>query len=330
MKQIVQDLKSGNTILEEVPVPEVRSGCVLIRTHRTLVSLGTERMLVEFGKAGWINKARQQPEKVLQVIQKIKTDGLKPTMDAVFRKLGEPLPLGYCNAGEVISVGVGVNDIKVGDRVISNGNHAEVVCIPNNLVVRIPDGVSYDEAAFTVIGAIGLQGIRLIQPTFGETIIVTGLGLIGLMAAQLLQANGCRVIGLDFDGSKVELAKKLGLEAVKIDPNSDPANIILSMTNNIGADAVLITASTKSNDVISQAAKICRKRGRIVLVGVIGLDIQRADFYEKELTFQVSCSYGPGRYEEEYEQKGMDYPIGFVRWTEQRNFEAVLQAISKK
>nr|WP_287495015.1 zinc-binding alcohol dehydrogenase [Candidatus Brachybacter algidus] len=309
MKQIVQDLKSGNTILEEVPVPEVRSGCVLIRTHRTLVSLGTERMLVEFGKAGWINKARQQPEKVLQVIQKIKTDGLKPTMDAVFRKLGEPLPLGYCNAGEVISVGAGVNDIKVGDRVISNGNHAEVVCIPNNLVVRIPDGVSYDEAAFTVIGAIGLQGIRLIQPTFGETIIVTGLGLIGLMAAQLLQANGCRVIGLDFDGSKVELAKKLGLEAVKIDPNSDPANIILSMTNNIGADAVLITASTKSNDVISQAAKICRKRGRIVLVGVIGLDIQRADFYEKELTFQVSCSYGPGRYEEEYEQKGMDYQL---------------------
>jgi len=330
MKQIVQDLKSGNTILEEVPVPEVRSGCVLIRTHRTLVSLGTERMLVEFGKAGWINKARQQPEKVLQVIQKIKTDGLKPTMDAVFRKLGEPLPLGYCNAGEVIAVGVGVNDFKVGDRVISNGNHAEVVCVPNNLVAKIPDGVSYDEAAFTVIGAIGLQGLRLIQPTFGETVVVTGLGLIGLIAAQLLQANGCRVIGLDFDGSKVELAKELGLEAVKIDPNSDPANIILSMTNNIGADAVLITASAKSNDVISQAAKMCRKRGRIVLVGVIGLDIQRADFYEKELTFQVSCSYGPGRYEEEYEQKGMDYPIGFVRWTEQRNFEAVLQAISKK
>ena len=330
MKQIVQDLNSGQTILEAVPTPEVRRGCVLIRTHRTLVSLGTERMLVEFGKAGWINKARQQPDRVLQVIQKIKTDGLKPTMDAVFRKLGEPLPLGYCNAGEVIAVGSGVNGFAIGDRVISNGNHAEVVCVPNNLVAKIPDGVSYDEAAFTVIGAIGLQGLRLIQPTFGETVVVTGLGLIGLMAAQLLQANGCRVIGLDFDGSKVELAKTLGLEAVKIDPNSDPANIILSMTNNIGADAVLITASAKSNDVISQAAKMCRKRGRIVLVGVIGLDIQRADFYEKELTFQVSCSYGPGRYEEEYEQKGMDYPIGFVRWTEQRNFEAVLQAISKK
>jgi len=198
------------------------------------------------------------------------------------------------------------------------------------LVARIPEGVSYESAAFTVIGAIGLQGIRLISPTFGETIVVTGLGLIGLMAAQLLKANGCRVIGLDFDGSKVELAKSFGIEAIRLDENADPVAIVLSMTDDIGADGVLITASTKSNEVISQAAKMSRNRGRIVLVGVIGLDIQRADFYEKELSFQVSCSYGPGRYEDDYEQKGMDYPIGFVRWTEQRNFEAVLQAISNK
>jgi len=330
MKQIVQDLKSGNTILEDVPVPEVRRGSVLIKTHRSLVSLGTERMLVEFGKAGWINKARQQPARVRQVIQKIKTDGLKPTMEAVFRKLGEPLPLGYCNAGEVVAIGAGVTDLAIGDRVISNGNHAEVVCVPRNLVARIPEGVSYESAAFTVIGAIGLQGIRLIAPTFGETIVVTGLGLIGLMAAQLLKANGCRVIGLDFDGSKVELANSFGIEAIRLDENADPVAIVLSMTDDIGADGVLITASTKSNEVISQAAKMSRKRGRIVLVGVIGLDIQRADFYEKELSFQVSCSYGPGRYEDDYEQKGLDYPIGFVRWTEQRNFEAVLQAISNK
>ena len=330
MKQIVQDLKSGNTILEDVPVPEVRRGSVLIKTHRSLVSLGTERMLVEFGKAGWINKARQQPDRVRQVIQKIKTDGLKPTMEAVFRKLGEPLPLGYCNAGEVVAIGVGVTDLAVGDRVISNGNHAEVVCVPRNLIARIPEGVSYEAAAFTVIGAIGLQGIRLISPTFGETIVVTGLGLIGLMAAQLLKANGCRVIGLDFDGSKVELANSFGIEAIRLDENADPVAIVLSMTDDIGADGVLITASTKSNEVISQAAKMSRNRGRIVLVGVIGLDIQRADFYEKELSFQVSCSYGPGRYEDDYEQKGLDYPIGFVRWTEQRNFEAVLQAISNK
>ncbi len=327
MKQIIQDLKSGNTILEEVPVPQVRSGCVLIKTHRSLVSLGTERMLVEFGKAGWINKARQQPEKVRQVIQKIKTDGLRPTMDAVFRKLGEPLPLGYCNAGEVIAVGKDVNGFAIGDRVISNGNHAEVVCVPENLVAKIPEGVSYDEAAFTVIGAIALQGIRLVNPTFGETVVVTGLGLVGLMAVQLLKANGCRVIGIDFDKRKVELAQKLGVDAVAIDSDSDIPTLIQDKTNGIGADAVLITASTKSNEVISQAAKMSRKRGRVVLVGVIGLDIQRSDFYEKELTFQVSCSYGPGRYEDHYEEKGLDYPIGFVRWTEQRNFEAVLAAI---
>jgi len=228
-----------------------------------------------------------------------------------------------------IAVGQGVSGLSIGDRVISNGNHAEVVCVPNNLVAKIPEGVTYDEAAFTVIGAIGLQGIRLIAPTFGETIVVTGLGLIGLMAAQLLKANGCRVIGLDFDGSKVELASSLGIEAIRLDENADPASIVMSMTGNIGADGVLITASAKSNDVISHAAKMSRKRGRIVLVGVIGLDIQRADFYEKELSFQVSCSYGPGRYEDDYEQKGLDYPIGFVRWTEQRNFEAVLQAIAK-
>jgi predicted dehydrogenase/threonine dehydrogenase-like Zn-dependent dehydrogenase len=330
MKQIVQDLKSGETILEEVPVPEIRRGAVLIRTQRSLVSLGTERMLVEFGKANFIDKARQQPEKVKQVFDKIKSDGLKPTMDAVFRKLGEPLPLGYCNAGEVIAVGEGVTDFKVGDRVVSNGNHAEVVCVPKNLVAKIPDGVSYEEASFTVIGAIALQGIRLINPTFGETIVVTGLGLIGLIGAQLLQANGCEVIGLDFDKSKVELAQSWGIKAYCVADGTDPLSIVENLTNGVGADGVLITASTKSNDVISQAAKMSRKRGRIVLVGVIGLDIQRSDFFEKELSFQVSCSYGPGRYDDEYEQKGNDYPIGYVRWTEKRNFEAILNALANK
>jgi predicted dehydrogenase/threonine dehydrogenase-like Zn-dependent dehydrogenase len=328
MKQIIQDLKTGETILEEVPVPQVRAGQVLIRTHRSLVSLGTERMLVEFGKANWINKARQQPEKVKQVLQKVQSDGLKPTVEAVFRKLGEPLPLGYCNAGEVIAVGSGVAEFQVGDRVVSNGHHAEVVSVPKNLVAKIPDGVSYEEASFTVIGAIALQGIRLVQPTFGETVVVTGLGLIGLIAAQLLQANGCRVIGLDFDAQKVDLAKSWGIEAVALSGEADPVRLVENATQGIGADAVLITASTKSNEVIAQAAQMSRKRGRIVLVGVIGLDIQRSDFYEKELTFQVSCSYGPGRYDDVYEQKGQDYPIGFVRWTEKRNFEAVLRAIA--
>jgi predicted dehydrogenase/threonine dehydrogenase-like Zn-dependent dehydrogenase len=269
------------------------------------------------------------PKKVKQVLDKIKTEGLLPTMQAVFNKLDEPLPLGYCNAGEVIAVGENVSEFKIGDRVASNGHHAEIVCIPKNLVARIPDEVSYEEAAFTVIGSIGLQGIRLANPTIGETVVVIGLGLIGLMTVQLLIANGCNVIGFDFDHNKVKLANDSGARAY-IATTVDVVKTVESITNNVGCDAVIITASTKTNDVISQAAQMSRKRGRIVLVGVIGLDIQRADFFKKELSFQVSSSYGPGRYDEDYELKGIDYPIGFVRWTEKRNFETILNSLAKK
>ena len=330
MKQIIQDLKKGDTILEEVPVPSVKSGSVLIKTTRTLVSLGTERMLVDFGKANFIQKAKLQPDKVKMVLDKIKTDGLRPTLEAVFNKLGQPLPLGYCNVGKVVAIGKGVTEFSIGDRVASNGNHAEYVCVPKNLVAKIPDNVSDEEAVFTVIGAIGLQGIRLLQPTFGETIVVVGLGLIGLITAELLLANGCNVIGFDFDSEKIKIAKEKGIIAINPSDGTDQVKFIESYTNRIGADGVIITASNKSNEIISQSANMCRKRGRIILVGVIGLDISRADFYEKEISFQVSCSYGAGRYDEEYEQKGHDYPIGYVRWTEKRNFEAVLNAISKK
>ena len=330
MKQIIQDIKNGQTILEIVPSPIVKSGCVLIETTKSLVSLGTERMLVEFGKANYIQKAKQQPDKVKEVIDKVKTDGLKPTLNAVFNKLGQPLPLGYCNVGRVIAVGKGVEEFQIGDRVASNGHHAEIVNVPKNLVAKIPDNVSDEEAAFTIIGSIGLQGIRLINPTFGETIVVIGLGLIGLITAQLLKANGCNVIGFDFDNSKVEIAKSLGIDAVNPANGIDQVKYVMTQTNTIGADGVIITASSKSNEIIAQSAKMSRKRGRIVLVGVIGLDISRADFFEKELTFQVSCSYGPGRYDEKYELKGEDYPIGYVRWTEKRNFETILNALSKK
>ncbi len=327
MKQIIQSFKTGETILEEVPAPQVKRGSVLIQTTRSLVSLGTERMLVEFGKSNLISKARQQPEKVKQVLDKVKTEGLMPTMEAVFKKLGEPLPLGYCNVGKVIAVGEGVSEFKVGDRVASNGQHAEFVCIPKNLVAHIPENLSDNEAAFTVIGSIGLQGIRLLEPSLGETIVVTGLGLIGLMTAQLLSANGCRVIGIDIDDSKLEMAKKWGI--IPVNPkNNDVVKFVEDVTNGIGADGVIITASAKTNDIISQAAQMSRKKGRIVLVGVVGLNLSRAEFYEKELSFQVSCSYGPGRYDESYEEKGQDYPLAFVRWTEKRNFEAILQALS--
>ena len=327
MKQIIQNLKNGNTELIELPAPQVKAGQVLIQTSRSLVSLGTERMLVEFGHANLIQKARQQPDKVKMVLDKIRSDGLLPTVEAVFNKLGQPLPLGYCNVGRVIGIGNGVTEFQVGDRVASNGPHAEIVCVPKNLCAKIPDGVSDDAAAFTVIGAIGLQGVRLLEPAFGETVVVIGLGLIGLMAAQILKANGCRVIGFDYDQTKVDIAGKFGIIAVNPAGGTDQVRFVEEQTGGIGADAVLITASAKGNEIISQSARMSRKRGRIVLVGVVGLDIFRAEFYEKELSFQVSCSYGPGRYDDDYEQKGQDYPIAFVRWTEKRNFEAILSAI---
>lgn len=328
MRQIIQDMKSGQTILEEVPVPQVKSGSVLIKTSCSLVSLGTERMLVEFGKASLIDKARQQPDKVKQVLDKIKTDGVQLTIEAVFNKLGHPLPLGYCNSGTVVAIGNGVTEFKVGDRVASNGQHAEYVCVPKNLVAKIPENVSDEEAAFTVIGSIGLQGIRLINPQLGETVVVIGLGLIGLIAAQLLQANGCRVIGIDFDEEKVQLAREKNIIGINPTKGTDPVKYVLEETASYGADAILITASTKTDEVIHQAAEMSRKKGRIVLVGVIGLGLRRDDFYKKELSFQVSCSYGPGRYDDDYENRGIDYPLPFVRWTEKRNFETVLQAIA--
>jgi threonine dehydrogenase-like Zn-dependent dehydrogenase/predicted dehydrogenase len=330
MKQILQSLSDGTTQITEVPCPQIKPGHILIRTHTSLVSAGTERMLVEFGKANPIEKARQQPEKVKQVIDKIGTDGLLPTVEAVQSKLDRELPMGYANAGVVLEVGAGVEGFKIGDRVVSNGYHAEVVCVPKNLCAKIPDGVSNESAAFTVISAISLQGIRLAQPTLGETFVVTGLGLIGLLTVQLLLAQGCRVIGTDFDSQKLDLAKQFGADIIDLSKGEDPISIANAITEGKGVDGVIITASTKSNEPMQQAAQMCRQRGRIILVGVVGLELNRTDFYEKELTFQVSCSYGPGRYDPIYEQKGQDYPFGLVRWTEQRNFEAILTTMAAK
>lgn len=263
------------------------------------------------------------------VLDKVKSDGILPTLEAVFNKLEQPIPLGYCNVGKVIEVGEGVSEFAIGDRVASNGPHAEFVCVPLNLAVQIPDNVTNEEACFTVIGSIGLQGIRLLNPGFGETIVVSGLGLIGILSAELLFANGCRVIGFDMDQAKVNLAREKGIEAICLTPEMDPVRLVENMTRGIGADGVLITASTKDSTLVSQAARMSRKRGRIVLVGVTGLELNRSEFYEKELTFQVSCSYGPGRYDENYESRGQDYPLPFVRWTEKRNFEAILSAIGR-
>jgi predicted dehydrogenase len=328
LKQILQNLANGETSLREVPSPKAAVGQLLVNTTASLISAGTERMLVDFGKANWIDKARQQPDKVRQVLEKVQTDGIAATIDAVESKLDQPLALGYCNVGRVAELGVGVSGFQVGDRVASNGKHAEVVAVPKNLCAKIPDGVSDEAAAFTVIGAIGLQGIRLADPKIGECVAVIGLGLIGLMTVQMLRAQGCRVLGIDFDAARLELARRFGAETVNPAAGEDVLARATAFSRGAGVDAVLITASTKSNDPVAQAAKMSRKRGRIVLVGVVGLELSRTDFYEKELTFQVSCSYGPGRYDPAYEEGGQDYPIGFVRWTEQRNFEAVLDLMA--
>jgi predicted dehydrogenase/D-arabinose 1-dehydrogenase-like Zn-dependent alcohol dehydrogenase len=328
MKQVLQDMAKGGTMLVEAPVPQVTANHVLIDTTVSLISTGTERMLVDFGKASLIQKARSQPDKVRQVLSKVKTDGLMTTVDAVRSKLGEPLALGYCNVGRVSVVGKGVAGFQPGDRVVSNGPHADVVRVSENLSAKIPDNVSDEAASFTVVAAIGLQGIRLAQPTLGEAFVVTGVGLIGLLTVQMLRAQGCRVLAIDFDAAKLDLAAKLGAEVCNPGMGQDPVAAGMAFSRGNGVDGVIITASTKSSDPVSQAAQMCRQRGRIVLVGVTGLELSRADFYEKELRFQVSCSYGPGRYDPAYEQGGQDYPIGFVRWTEQRNFEAVLDLMA--
>ena len=328
MKQVLQSLKDGTTTLADVPAPPPSVGQVCIQTVATLVSAGTERMLVEFGKANWLDKARQQPDKVRMVLDKVRTDGLATTFEAVQSKLDQPLALGYCNVGVVADVGNTVEGFAVGDRVVSNGKHAEVVCVPKNLCAKIPAGVSDEAASFTVLASIGLQGIRLVNPTMGECIVVTGLGLIGLLTVQMLRAQGCRVLGIDYDPARLALARQFGADVVNPGAGDDVLAAAQIFSRGRGVDAVIITASTKSNEPVSQAATMCRQRGRIVLVGVVGLELSRADFYAKELSFQVSCSYGPGRYDPSYEEAGNDYPMGFVRWTEQRNFEAVLDLMA--
>ena len=328
VKQILQSLKSGVTEVADVPAPGMNRGSLLIHTSRTLISAGTERMLVDFGRANLLAKARQQPDQVKRVLEKVRTDGVLSTLQSVINKLDQPLALGYCNTGRVLEVGAGVTGFSVGDRVASNGKHAEIVSVPVNLCAKVPDSVSDEHAAFTVIGAIALQGIRLVQPTLGEAVVVTGLGLVGLMTVQLLRAHGCRVLGIDFDPARLTLARQFGAETVDLSAGQDPVAAAQRFSRGRGVDAVLVTAATQSDEPMHQAALMCRQRGRIVLVGVTGLNLSRDDFFKKELTFQVSSSYGPGRYDPNYEEKGQDYPAGFVRWTEQRNFEAVLDMMA--
>jgi predicted dehydrogenase/threonine dehydrogenase-like Zn-dependent dehydrogenase len=328
MKQVFQSLNSAEVTIAEIPDPTPRPGELVIRTRNSLLSSGTERMLADFAKAGWIDRARREPAKVREVLARARTDGVLTTLDAVRAALDQPIPLGYCNVGVVQQVGSAIRDFQPGDRVVSNGPHAELVRVPLNLCAKVPDQVPDERAALSVLAAIGLQGVRLAQPTLGESFAVIGLGLIGLLTVQILRANGCRVLGLDFDRARLDLAEAFGAETVDLSAGEDPLAAADSFSRGRGVDGVLLTLATRDSEPVSQAAAMCRKRGRIVLVGVTGLELSRSDFYEKEITFQVSCSYGPGRYDPVYEQEGHDYPIGFVRWTEQRNFEAVLDMMA--
>jgi predicted dehydrogenase/threonine dehydrogenase-like Zn-dependent dehydrogenase len=328
LKQVLQHLRTDEIELAELPCPQVGRGQLLIQTQTSLVSAGTERMLVEFSQANLIQKTRQQPDKVMQVLDTMRCDGVMPTLDAVFRELDEPIPLGYCNAGVVLEVGPGVHDYQPGDRVASTGPHAEIACVPRNLCAKIPDGVSNEDAAFTVLSSVALQGVRLAQPALGERFVVSGVGLLGLLATQLLRASGCEVLAIDLNSARLSLAENFGAETVNIASGGDPIAAAEAWTSGAGVDGVIITTSAKSDSIMHQAAAACRKRGRIILVGAVDLNLQPDEFFKKELTFQVSCSYGPGRYDEAYEQAGQDYPLGYVRWTEQRNFEAVLGSIA--
>lgn len=329
MKQVLQDLRGGATRVVEVPCPAVQPGCLLVRNEASLISAGTERMLVRFGRATLLEKARQNPERVRQALEKVRSDGVLATLDAVRTKLETPLPLGYSSAGIVVAVGTGVAQFRVGDRVASNGAHAELVCVPEKLCASVPTGVTAGAAAFTAVTSVSLHGIRLLEPSLGESCVVIGLGLLGLLAIQMLQAAGVRVLGFDVDAERCQLARGLGAHSEVLEEGADPVAMGVAFGDGIGVDSVLITASTFSNDPVNQAARMCRKRGRIVQVGLTGLALERDSFYMKELSFRVACSYGPGRYDAEYEDKGHDYPLGYVRWTEQRNFGAVLDMLAR-
>src|SRR5690349_14116702 len=331
MKQILQNAKTGAVAVANVPAPLAQPGFVLVRTAASLISAGTERLTVEAGQKNLISRAIEQPALVKKVLDKARSEGVAATFDAVRSKLGSLTALGYSAAGIVAAVGEGVSDLRVGDRIACAGvgyaSHAEVLSVPKNLCVRVPEDVSFDHAAFATVGAIALQGVRLAEPTIGESVVVIGLGLIGQLAVQLLAANGCRVFGTDLDPKKVDLAKQLGADA-GCTSNDDARQQVLEWSRGRGADAVLITAATSSNEPVELAGEISRIKGRVIVVGAVGLSLPRKPYYDRELTFRISMSYGPGRYDRDYEERGQDYPFGYVRWSEGRNIEAFLDTIA--
>lgn len=321
MLQVIQNARTGTLEVASIPSPLVSPGTVLIRNHASLISAGTEKMVIDLANKSLLGKARERPDRFRQVLDKVRSQGLWATWNQVSEKLNEPIALGYASAGVVLACGAGVQQFKPGDRVASNGGHAGVVCVPKHLVAAVPENVPFEQAAFTVVASIALQGVRLARLGLGDTVLVIGLGLIGQITVKLLKAQGARVLGTDPDVQKCKLAEQMGADHASPQLNGED---VFSRTRGIGADAVLITAATKSDAPIRLAADAVRAKGRVVAVGAVGLNLPREPFYLKEAEFVVSCSYGPGRYDVEYEARGHDYPVGYVRWTEQRNMQAIL------
>src|ERR1700723_354315 len=332
MKQVFQDARTSEVTVVEVPAPKLLAGCVLVRTAASLVSAGTERASSEFASKNLLQKARMRPDLVREVLSKISRDGLLATVSSVRNRLDHPSSLGYSSAGTVVAVGEGIADINPGDRVACAGAghavHAEFACVPRLLVARIPsEAVGFDDAAFTTLGAVVLHGVRNADVKLGDIVAVIGLGLLGQLTVQILKAAGCRVFGMDIAPERAERALRSGADDVSISRDG-LRDLCLQHSNGYGADAVLITAETASSEPVELAGEVARDRGVVVAVGTVGMDIQRKLYFEKELQFRISRSYGPGRYDSAYEQQGLDYPVGYVRWTETRNMEAFLELLS--
>ena len=331
MRQLLQSYRSGEMKVEEVPPPSARSGGVVVRTVRSLVSAGTEKMIVDLARKSLLAKARSRPDLVRKVIDTARKQGIRNAFMKVQSKLDTPIPLGYSSAGVVVEVGESVHEYRVGDRVACAGagyaNHADYAYVPRNLIARIPDGVTMEEACFATVGAIALQGVRQTAPTLGERVCVLGLGLIGQLSVQLLAANGCRVLGFDPNPARAKLAIEMGAHAAV---SADLEAAAERFTRGDGFDAVVIAASTPSSGPLEEAGEISRLRGRVVVVGLVGMEVPRSLYYRKELDLRMSMSYGPGRYDPDFEERGFDYPIAHVRWSEQRNLEAVLDLLADR
>lgn len=329
MKQVL--VNRGNVLVESVPAPRVVDGSVLVEVAYSLISAGTELAGIQRSGESLLKKALSQPDKVKKAVQMMRSQGLAKTVDTVQTKFGAAEPVGYSCAGTVINVGTGVDDFMVGDRVACGGagyaNHAEIVVVPQNLVAKIPDSVSLADGCSATVGAIAMQGVRRAEVRLGETVAVIGLGLVGQIVVQILKAAGCHVCGIDIDNARVELAGKLGAQFAIDAAQADPVTPVMNVTGGMGADSTIITAASESNAIVQQAMEMTRKKGKVVVVGAVGLGLKRSPFYEKEIDFLISCSYGPGRYDAQYEERGVDYPYAYVRWTENRNMQEYLRLI---